>query len=211
MSLSSVISCYAPYLVPGAVSVFVGLLWLPSHGASWEGGYAGRSGHRPGLSSVCRAGHPLGILERIPLWVRLGVSCVLSCIHFMKDGLDKIFKCHHFYHLLSYQEVVIVSAARTPIGSFLGSLASLPATRLGSIAIQGAIEKAGQSPLCSSGWFFQVSSAAQGAQTCSPDGAGQPPHLLCFLCRGGRCFNGANTYFVLTEYITLRSTPCPPF
>ncbi|XP_064433570.1 acetyl-CoA acetyltransferase, mitochondrial isoform X1 [Mirounga angustirostris] len=40
-------------------------------------------------------------------------------------------------------EVVIVSAARTPIGSFLGSLASLPATKLGSIAIQGAVEKAG--------------------------------------------------------------------
>nr|XP_060463724.1 acetyl-CoA acetyltransferase, mitochondrial [Panthera onca] len=40
-------------------------------------------------------------------------------------------------------EVVIVSAARTPIGSFLGSLSSLPATRLGSLAIQGAIEKAG--------------------------------------------------------------------
>uniref|UniRef100_A0AAA9RYH0 Acetyl-CoA acetyltransferase 1 n=3 Tax=Bos TaxID=9903 RepID=A0AAA9RYH0_BOVIN len=40
-------------------------------------------------------------------------------------------------------EVVIVSAIRTPIGSFLGSLSSLPATKLGSIAIQGAIEKAG--------------------------------------------------------------------
>ncbi|XP_045338634.1 acetyl-CoA acetyltransferase, mitochondrial [Leopardus geoffroyi] len=40
-------------------------------------------------------------------------------------------------------EVVIVGAARTPIGSFLGSLSSLPATRLGSLAIQGAIEKAG--------------------------------------------------------------------
>ncbi|XP_068412856.1 acetyl-CoA acetyltransferase, mitochondrial isoform X3 [Eschrichtius robustus] len=40
-------------------------------------------------------------------------------------------------------EVVIVSAARTPIGSFLGSLSSLPATKLGSIAIQEAIEKAG--------------------------------------------------------------------
>ncbi|OBS57240.1 hypothetical protein A6R68_11636 [Neotoma lepida] len=40
-------------------------------------------------------------------------------------------------------EVVIVSAVRTPIGSFLGSLASQPATKLGSIAIQGAIEKAG--------------------------------------------------------------------
>uniref|UniRef100_A0A2K6G8Y1 Acetyl-CoA acetyltransferase 1 n=1 Tax=Propithecus coquereli TaxID=379532 RepID=A0A2K6G8Y1_PROCO len=40
-------------------------------------------------------------------------------------------------------EVVIVSAIRTPIGSFLGSLSSLPATKLGSIAIQEAIEKAG--------------------------------------------------------------------
>lgn len=48
------------------------------------------------------------------------------------------------FYLLSHQEVVIVSAARTPIGSFLGSLSSLPATKLGSIAIQGAIEKAGQ-------------------------------------------------------------------
>ncbi|XP_053166955.1 acetyl-CoA acetyltransferase, mitochondrial [Hemicordylus capensis] len=40
-------------------------------------------------------------------------------------------------------EVVIVSAVRTPIGSFQGSLYSLPATRLGSIAIKGAIERAG--------------------------------------------------------------------
>ncbi|XP_029812528.1 acetyl-CoA acetyltransferase, mitochondrial [Suricata suricatta] len=40
-------------------------------------------------------------------------------------------------------EVVIVSAARTPIGSFLGSLSALPATRLGALAIQAAIEKAG--------------------------------------------------------------------
>ncbi|KAI5624508.1 acetyl-CoA acetyltransferase, mitochondrial precursor [Silurus asotus] len=40
-------------------------------------------------------------------------------------------------------EVVIVSAVRTPIGSFKGSLSSLPATKLGSIAIKGAIEQAG--------------------------------------------------------------------
>lgn len=38
-------------------------------------------------------------------------------------------------------KVVIVSAVRTPIGSFLGSLSSLSATQLGSIAIKGAIEK----------------------------------------------------------------------
>lgn len=39
------------------------------------------------------------------------------------------------------KEVVIVSAARTPIGSFMGSLSTLPATQLGSIAIRGALQK----------------------------------------------------------------------
>ena len=41
------------------------------------------------------------------------------------------------------KEVVIVSAVRTPIGSFGGSLSTISATKLGSIAIKGAIEKAG--------------------------------------------------------------------
>jgi len=41
------------------------------------------------------------------------------------------------------KEVVIVSAVRTPIGSFGGSLSSISATKLGSIAIKGAIKKAG--------------------------------------------------------------------
>lgn len=44
------------------------------------------------------------------------------------------------------QEVYIVSAVRTPIGSFGGSLASLSATALGAIAVKGAIEKAGIDP-----------------------------------------------------------------
>lgn len=42
-----------------------------------------------------------------------------------------------------FQEVVIVSAVRTPMGSFKGSLAAVPATKLGSVAIKGAVEKAG--------------------------------------------------------------------
>ena len=41
------------------------------------------------------------------------------------------------------KEVVIVSAVRTPIGSFGGCLASVSATKLGAAAIKGAIEKAG--------------------------------------------------------------------
>lgn len=41
------------------------------------------------------------------------------------------------------KEVYIVSAVRTPIGSFLGSLSTVPAPRLGAAAIKGALEKAG--------------------------------------------------------------------
>ena len=40
-------------------------------------------------------------------------------------------------------DIVIVSAARTPVGSFNGALASLPAHELGRIAIQAAVERAG--------------------------------------------------------------------
>lgn len=44
------------------------------------------------------------------------------------------------------REVVIVSAARTPIGSFGGSLKDIPTRKLGAIAIKGAVEKAGIKP-----------------------------------------------------------------
>jgi acetyl-CoA C-acetyltransferase len=40
-------------------------------------------------------------------------------------------------------DVFIVSAARTPIGSYLGALASLPAPRLGATVIRAAVERAG--------------------------------------------------------------------
>ncbi|MBT6815452.1 MAG: acetyl-CoA C-acetyltransferase, partial [Flavobacteriales bacterium] len=41
------------------------------------------------------------------------------------------------------REVVIVSAVRTPMGSFGGSLSSVSATKLAATAIKGAVEKAG--------------------------------------------------------------------
>jgi acetyl-CoA C-acetyltransferase len=44
------------------------------------------------------------------------------------------------------REVVIVGAARTPIGSFLGSLAAVPAPRLGAVAIRAALQRAGLDP-----------------------------------------------------------------
>lgn len=44
------------------------------------------------------------------------------------------------------KEVVIVSVARTPIGSFLGSLSTIPAPKLGAVAIEGALKKINLSP-----------------------------------------------------------------
>ncbi|HXJ98810.1 MAG TPA: acetyl-CoA C-acyltransferase [Gelidibacter sp.] len=44
------------------------------------------------------------------------------------------------------KEVVIVSAARTPIGSFLGALSTIPAPKLGAIAIKGALAKINLNP-----------------------------------------------------------------
>jgi acetyl-CoA C-acetyltransferase len=44
------------------------------------------------------------------------------------------------------KKVVIVSAVRTPIGSFMGSLSSLSATKLGSAAIKGALDKINLNP-----------------------------------------------------------------
>ena len=43
---------------------------------------------------------------------------------------------------MSASEIVIVSAARTPVGSFNGALSSLPAPELGAIAIKAALERA---------------------------------------------------------------------
>jgi acetyl-CoA C-acetyltransferase len=42
---------------------------------------------------------------------------------------------------MSKKEVYIISAVRTPMGSFLGAFTSIPATQLGSTAIKGAVEK----------------------------------------------------------------------
>ncbi|KAG5926194.1 erg10, acetyl-CoA C-acetyltransferase [Claviceps africana] len=71
--------------------------------------------------------------------------------------------------------VYIVSAARTPVGSFLGSLSSLSATQLGSIAIKGAVERAGIKPEDVEEVFFgNVLSA----------GLGQAPARQCAIGAG---------------------------
>jgi len=60
-------------------------------------------------------------------------------------------------------EVVIAGAARTPVGSFNGSLSSLSASELGKVAIEAALERAGVAPKDVSEVIMgQILTAAQG-------------------------------------------------
>ena len=49
-------------------------------------------------------------------------------------------------HTIMNKKVVIVSAVRTPIGSFMGSLSTVTATQLGAVAIKGALNKINLDP-----------------------------------------------------------------
>ena len=55
--------------------------------------------------------------------------------------LNCFLEFDHNNNSILFKDVFIVSAVRTPIGSFRSSLASIPASRLGSIAIKECLEK----------------------------------------------------------------------
>jgi acetyl-CoA C-acetyltransferase len=67
--------------------------------------------------------------------------CSTSFQHCARRNLALSTRCSK-----ELQEVVIVSACRTPIGSFRSSLASLSANELGTVAIKAAVAKAGIKP-----------------------------------------------------------------
>ncbi|HTM19839.1 MAG TPA: acetyl-CoA C-acetyltransferase [Kofleriaceae bacterium] len=73
------------------------------------------------------------------------------------------------------REVFIVGAARTPIGSFLGSLAGVSATELGAVAIRAALERAGVKP-------DEVGEVLMGCVL--PAGLGQAPARQAALAAG---------------------------
>lgn len=80
------------------------------------------------------------------------------------------------------QKVFIVSAVRTPIGSFGGTLSGVSATQLGATAIKGALEKAGISPE----WVNEVlmgnvvsANVGQAPARQAAIFAGLPEHVTC--------------------------------
>jgi acetyl-CoA C-acetyltransferase len=89
-------------------------------------------------------------------------------------------------------DIVIASAARTPVGAFNGGLASLPASRLGQYAITAALERAGVAPAeVSEVVLGQILTAAAGQNPArqAAIGAGIPvektAYLINQLCGSG--------------------------
>ncbi|PKA47636.1 putative acetyl-CoA acetyltransferase, cytosolic 2 [Apostasia shenzhenica] len=83
---------------------------------------------------------------------------------------------------LKPRDVCIVGVARTPMGGFLGSLSSLPATKLGSIAIESALRRANVDPtLVQEVYFGNVLSANLGQAPARQAalGAGIPNTVVC--------------------------------
>lgn len=80
------------------------------------------------------------------------------------------------------KEVFIVSAVRTPIGSFMKGLSSVPATRLGSIAIKGALDRIKLDPaLVEEVYMGNVLQAGEGQAPARQAalGAGIPDSVPC--------------------------------
>src|SRR5213595_3690467 len=48
--------------------------------------------------------------------------------------------------MAAFDDVVIISGCRTPVGKFQGSLSDLTATQLGAIAVREAVKRAGIDP-----------------------------------------------------------------
>jgi acetyl-CoA C-acetyltransferase len=70
------------------------------------------------------------------------MSANFGCV----DGAEVYKEGKNHGRNIMAREVVIVGMARTAIGSFQGSLSSLPAPKLGAIAIEGALKRAGVKP-----------------------------------------------------------------
>jgi acetyl-CoA C-acetyltransferase len=103
------------------------------------------------------------------------------------------------------KEVYIVSAVRTPIGSFGGSLAGITATQLGAIAVKGALQKIGLDPKQIQELFFGNVIAAglgQAPATQVAVGAGLGYHIPCTLINKV-CASGMKAIMVGAQSIQL--------
>ena len=106
------------------------------------------------------------------------------------------------------KEVVIVSVARTPIGSFMGSLSKIPAPKLGAIAIKGALDKINLNPnLIDEVFMGNVVSAGVGQAPARQAAifAGIPDTVPCTTINKV-CSSGMKSVMLATQSISLGDT-----
>src|SRR5690606_33761621 len=109
------------------------------------------AGRRSGSIAPSRTGSPhstrRGVEAGRALVLHRSIAALnlLSSVH-RRDRLPQWQPAGPPFREIAMTEVVIASAARTPIGSFSGALASLPASELGKTAIVGALERAKVAP-----------------------------------------------------------------
>ncbi|MTH35384.1 acetyl-CoA C-acyltransferase [Paracoccus limosus] len=102
-------------------------------------------------------------------------------------------------------KAVIVSAARTPVGSFLGSFANTPAHELGAIAIKAVLERAGVDPAeVSETILGQVLTAGQGQNPARQSHilAGLPKESPAW-CMNQVCGSGLRTVALAAQQVIL--------
>ncbi len=106
------------------------------------------------------------------------------------------------------KKVVIVAAARTPIGSFMGALSSVSASKLGSVAIAGAMDKIGLDPnLVEEVYMGNVVQAGVGQAPArqSALGAGIPDTVPCTTVNKV-CASGMKAVMLAAQSIALGDT-----
>ncbi|CAN7080069.1 unnamed protein product [Brassica oleracea var. botrytis] len=115
------------------------------------------------------------------------------------------FRMAHTADCVSPRDVCIVGVARTPMGGFLGSLSSLPATKLGSVAIAAALKRANVDPsLVQEVVFGNVLSANLGQAPARQAalGAGIPNSVICTTVNKV-CASGMKAVMIAAQSIQL--------
>ncbi|KAF2533818.1 hypothetical protein F2Q70_00032089, partial [Brassica cretica] len=115
------------------------------------------------------------------------------------------FRMAHTADSVNPRDVCIVGVARTPMGGFLGSLSSLPATKLGSVAIAAALKRANVDPsLVQEVVFGNVLSANLGQAPARQAalGAGIPNSVICTTVNKV-CASGMKAVMIAAQSIQL--------
>lgn len=112
--------------------------------------------------------------------------------------------------ITQHPPIYIVSASRTPIGSFQGALSTLPATKLGSIVVKHALDKAGvEGKEVDEVYFGQVIQAGGGQSPARQVALGAGiPNTTDATTINKVCASGMKSIMLAAQSLTLGTNQC---